>query len=672
MREPFKTWWLHFVVVCVLVAFAGLGCRLVDLQVLQHEELGRIGEDNTRRVLYIPARRGEIRDCRGNPLATTKLVKTVCADPTMICNDHVGNYQQQIAQVVAPILGLDPQQMLQRLQLVSLTNRNGNVVKDQHVVLKHRVELEDWAKVTNALATMGLGIEDKTIKKMDRIYYKALRTRAIFSEDEQLRVYPNASRAAHVLGTVGDYNPTNRPPGMPLYPLPGMRTGTNLAGVKSPATNGAASTTTERGLGTSRVPQLVGKDGIEFTLDNAMQGTAGCRMTELAENRHELVSFRGMDVPPRNGLNVVLTLDLRLQEIVENQLLDAFQKHNPVSASAVVVRPQTGEILAMATLPNFNPNEPGKSPADARRNRVISDIAEPGSTFKIVVVAAALNEKIVNLRDVFDCEQGHFVYAGKVLRDHERYGNLTVEQIITKSSNVGSAKIGLKLGPERLYQYIRGFGFGQRSGIELPWEMFGMVYNVTNWNKLSITRIPMGHEVAVTPLQMVMAMSAIANGGRLMKPMLVNRLEDEQGRVVMQYQPRVTKVVCSEVAARQMVEALKTVVTTNGTAVKAGLDNYIVAGKTGTAQKAGRGGYLPGKYFSSFIGFFPADHPELCISVVLDEPHNGYYGGRTAAPYFRGIAEQAANYLGIKPDRMAEDMLALSPRTNRLTTARSR
>jgi cell division protein FtsI/penicillin-binding protein 2 len=204
---------------------------------------------------------------------------------------------------------------------------------------------------------------------------------------------------------------------------------------------------------------------------------------------------------------------------------------------------------------------------------------------------------------------------------------------------------------------MRDFGFGTRAGIPLLGEVSGIVHPLTNWTRLSISRIPMGHEVASTPLQMVMAMCAIANQGCLMRPMLVDRLEDRAGEIVAKYYPQRVRQVMSETAARQMVQALKTVVSPEGTAAKAALENYTVAGKTGTAQKAGPGGYQPGKYFSSFIGFFPADAPELCIYVAMDEPKQGYYGGQTAAPIFKQIAEGAANYLNICPDRDYEPAL---------------
>jgi cell division protein FtsI/penicillin-binding protein 2 len=228
-----------------------------------------------------------------------------------------------------------------------------------------------------------------------------------------------------------------------------------------------------------------------------------------------------------------------------------------------------------------------------------------------------------------------------------------VERIITKSSNIGAAKIGIKMGESRLYDYIHNYGFGTQTGLLLPGEIGGIVHPVKKWSKVSISRIPMGQGIAVTSLQMMMAMCAIANKGVLMQPMIVDRLEDRDHVVKEKYSPQRVRRVISEAAAEQMVTALKTVVSTEGTAPKAALAHYTVAGKTGTAEKSGGPeGYLKGKYFASFIGFFPADNPELCISVVMDEPRHedGYYGGEIAAPVFKQIAEAAANYLNIRPE----------------------
>jgi cell division protein FtsI/penicillin-binding protein 2 len=266
------------------------------------------------------------------------------------------------------------------------------------------------------------------------------------------------------------------------------------------------------------------------------------------------------------------------------------------------------------------------------------------------VTSAALNENAVTLRDTFFCENGVWMFAGKPLHDHEPYPTLTVEKIITKSSNIGAAKIALKLGQKDLYRYLTDFGIGTKTGINLRAEEKGLGKKLSEWKPISITRIAMGHEIAVTPLQMTMAMCAIANGGVLMKPMLVDRFENREGQTVINLDPQPVRRVLGEKACRDMIQALKTVVTAEGTAEKAAMEHHIAAGKTGTAEKALNGVYVKGKYFSSFIGFFPADRPELCIAVFLDEPREGYYGGRVAGPIFKQLAEYSANYLNIPPD----------------------
>jgi len=590
-------------------AFAGLGYRLVDLQVLRHDELARMAELNTEHDFFKAPRRGNILDVSGNLLATSISVKTVCANPSLI-----GNQQAVVARALAPLLGMSEGSLYQRLIARVGKNEKGETVTNglYYVRLKKSVPDETWQKIQMTMTNLSFGVDESKLSKTNRAFFRNLSQGAIFAEADQLRVYPNGPLAAHVLGFVGSDEVT---------------------------LNGAC------------VSQISGRDGIELVLNSALSGVAGWRLTETDQQRRELVALRDEDVQPRDGLNVVLTIDSAIQHIVETALGDAMQKHTPMSITGIVMRPGTGEILAMATLPDFDPNNPGASPADARRDRVVSDVMEPGSTFKIVVVSGALNDGVVHLGDTFDCEEGHFAYAGRVLHDHEPFGILTTKGIITKSSNIGAAKIGIRLGENRLYDYATEYGFGERTGISLPGEVNGILYPVKKWSKVSIAQIPMGQGVAVTRLQMLLAMCAIANGGCLMRPMLVNRLEDRSGNVVQQYTPQRVRQVISDATDKLMVEALKTVVSPDGTAPGAAMKDYTVAGKTGTAQKVGPDGYERGKYFASFVGFFPADDPQLCISVVMDEPKEGYYGGQVCGPVFRGIAERCASYLNIPPDK---------------------
>jgi cell division protein FtsI/penicillin-binding protein 2 len=586
---------LYLLMVLLSAALAVLGGRLVDLQVVRHDELRALAQTNTVRTIARQPMRGQILDIRGNPLATSLPAKTVCANPFLL-----GNRREAVARALAPLLQTDESSLAARLVL-RLTEAKGKTTTNQYVVLKRKVPMETWEKIKQTMARLSFGLDETKLKADERAFNRNVRSKAIFAEDDQIRVYPSQRLAAHVLGFV------------------------------------------------SSDEEQTGLSGIELAFNTDLSGIPGWRKTEMDKHQRELVAYRDQDVEPRDGLNVVLTLDAGLQNIVESELAAGMEKHSPISASCVMVRPRTGEILAMATLPNFDPNQPGHSPMDALRNRVISDTAEPGSTFKIVVVTAGLNEHAVSFNEVFDCEHGHFNYAGRLLHDHEPFGLLTVENIITKSSNIGAAKIGIRLGDDKLFEYIQRFGFGRRTDIPLPGEVGGTVHPLKDWSKVSIAQIPMGQGVTVTPLQMAMAMSAIANKGLLMRPMLADRLEDTTGKLVVKYEPQPVRQVASPETIKEMVTALKTVVTREGTAVQGGLEHYTVAGKTGTAQKVERGQYVQ-KFFSSFIGFFPADNPELCILVVMDEPRDSHYGGLVAAPVFHAIAERAANYLNLKPD----------------------
>jgi cell division protein FtsI/penicillin-binding protein 2 len=326
----------------------------------------------------------------------------------------------------------------------------------------------------------------------------------------------------------------------------------------------------------------------------------------------------------------------------------------------IVSRPKTGEILAMSSRPTFDPTDMAATSADARRNRCISDVAEPGSTFKIVVCSGALNDGIVTLNDQFDCENGAFMYAGRVLHDAHPFGVLSVEEILFHSSNIGAAKVALRMGPARVYDYVRRYGFGRKTEIALPGEVSGIAHPLSRWNSLSITRIPMGHEIAVTPLQMLMAMNTIANNGVRMKPMVVKSIVSEEGATVLQYQPRAVGPVITPRACELMTIALRKVVGPEGTAPKAAVGGFDVAGKTGTAQKIENGQYVR-KYYSTFVGYFPASDPAISILVSLDDPVGDvYYGGSVAGPVFRAAAEKIAEYLGMEPQAPPTEVTRVS------------
>jgi len=590
------------------VAFAGLGYRLVDLQVLRHDELAAKAEQYTQHEYWLAPRRGDILDVNGNLLAESVPVKTVCAVPALIVPQ-----QAVVAQALAPLLQINAADLCQRLTPRIAKNAAGQTVTNglNYVRLQKNVSEDAWQKIQGVMSNLQFGVNEKFLSKTNLSFYNNLRHNSIYTEADQMRVYPNGSLAGQVLGFPGE---------------------------KESIINGR------------EVSQIYGRDGIEFSLNARLTGVPGWRVTETDDLKQEIVEMRDEEVDPCDGDTVVLTVDAAIQHIVEDALATALQKHTPRSVTGIVMRPRTGEILALASLPNYDPNRPNTVNVQAR-DRVITDVIEPGSTFKIVVVAGALNSQVVKLDQVFFCENGHFNYAGKTLHDHEAFGNLATWEIIEKSSNIGAAKIGIVLGEHPLYDYAVNFGIGQRTGIPLPGEQRGMLSPVKNWSKVSIAQIPMGQGVAVTRLQMIMAMGALANHGWLMQPMIVKRLQDSKGRVLQQYTPQRVRQVVSDDTCRLMIKALKTVVSKDGTAAGASMENYVAAGKTGTAQIAENGGYASGKYVASFIGFFPADNPELCISVVMDDPREGYYGGQVCGPIFKDIADRCASYLNVPSDK---------------------
>lgn len=396
-----------------------------------------------------------------------------------------------------------------------------------------------------------------------------------------------------------------------------------------------------------------GADGIEKTMDTELSGQDGFRMIEHDRKGREIVVYRGQEVLPENGSDIRLTIDMGLQAIAEKEIDAVYKANHPAGACAILADPRTGEILAMACRPNFDPNRFSEAKPEELRNRAVTDQYEPGSTFKIVVADAALNEGIVDANTRIFCENGRFTFGGKVLRDHHGYGDLSLGEILMKSSNIGSAKMALRMSDQTYYDYVRRFGFGERTGIPLQGEIPGLVNPPHRWDALTKTRMAMGQSVAVTPLQMVQAMSAVANGGRLIRPRLIL----SRGEGSASPEPEVVRQVVSEKTASFVASALQGVVSNQGTAPQAGIDGYCVAGKTGTAQKISpHGGYLEGRYIVSFAGFFPSKEPRLMGLVIVDDAKlsaEQNYGGLVAAPVFSKIGAAAARYLDLPTETNA-------------------
>jgi len=419
----------------------------------------------------------------------------------------------------------------------------------------------------------------------------------IHSVFEPKRFYPNGSLASHVLGYVG------------------------IDG---------------EGLG-----------GLERSYNSKIKGEPGELFLERDATGRAYESY---EIPAKAGQTVLLTIDQTIQYHAERALQDAVQRSHAKSGTAIVLDPRTGEILALANAPTFDPNKVSDSSAEARSNWALQNIYEPGSTFKIVAYSAAIDRGLAKPDDHIDCQMGAITVAGRVVHDHKPFGVLTLAEALAKSSNVGAIKLGIRVGDESMYDYITRYGFGSRTGIELMGETPGILRKVDHWQPSSIGSIAMGQEVGVTPLQMVAAFGSVANNGVRIAPHLVREVRNANGSVVYTAQAEQHRVIKAEtaIALRGMLEG----VTLHGTAKKAQMDGYSAAGKTGTAQKIDprTKGYSSTKFVGSFVGFAPVSNPQVAIIVVIDEPTGAYHGGDVAAPVFREIAEQILPALGVEPD----------------------
>lgn len=398
----------------------------------------------------------------------------------------------------------------------------------------------------------------------------------------------------------------------------------------------------------------VGSAGIEQRLDSYLKGRSGFRESLRDGKRHELPDRRKLVIAAEEGGDVHLTLDMNVQYYLEKALDAAMTNFNPEAAWAIVQDVRTGFILGMAARPAYDLNIFNETGPDIRLNRAIGVNFEPGSVFKIGVVAAAINEGLIATNDLFDCENGMWFYAGRPLKDFHPYGILDVTGILRKSSNIGAAKIAVMLGPERLYRYLQEYGLGRTTGIELPGEETGILNPVGKWAKVDITRIAMGHTVAVTALQMLNMICCIGNDGFLMKNHIVRKVVDKDGVVLFENKPEAVARPITERTAALMRQMLMEVTREGGTGTRAAIPGFNVAGKTGTAEKIQDGRYVHNANISSFMGIFPAERPEIGIIVVLDNPQPLRTGGVTAGPVFAQIAEPVARYLDIRPVNATE------------------
>ncbi len=545
-----------------LSLFTALFVRAVDLQVHQQDWLREMAEDQYVRDHDIPARRGDIFDRRGVPLAQSVDVDSIWVDPSMLHDVEAA------ARELARATGGDTRELTERL------------VKGRRFAwVKRQVTPAEVAKV-KALALPGVGF-----------------TR------EPRRFYPQRELAAQLIGLVG---------------------------------------TDARGL-----------DGLELAFEDELSGDRVKREGLRDAKGRKLLTRGAQDPSARAGATVTLTLDRQLQYLTEKALQRAVDESKAIAGTAVMLDPKTGELLAVANEPRFNPNTPREAQRDALRNRALTDAFEPGSTFKAFVVAAALDEKAITERTTLDCEQGAWAVGRHVVHDTHPYGTLDVRQVLQVSSNICAAKIAQRLGRDRLVEAYQRFGFGERHGLSVPGEGRGSVPYPRA--EITLATQAFGQGLTATTLQVAAGYAALANGGVLMRPYLVSKVVDPDGVVLLENKPAEVRRVVSERSARTVVAMLESVVEKDGTAPRARMDEYRVAGKTGTAQKADpvARGYSD-KRVASFVGLVPAEDPHLVLLIVVDEPKTDVYGGLVAAPAFKEIAQAAMAYLGVPPSRVVK------------------
>lgn len=537
----------------LLVWFAAILFRLVDLQIFQYGEFEARAQHQQQRTVEISPKRGIIYDRAGHELAMSINVDSGFAVPS-----EIPDLASTIS-LITRITKEDPREILAK------------------------------CKASRSFCWVARKADAEVAERI-----KELNLKGIYFEKESKRFYPKRELAAHVLGYVG---------------------------------------MDDEGL-----------SGIEREYDDQLRGKPGRMLVQVDARRK---NFSRLEKQPDAGENVVLTIDQNIQYIAERELDAAMQETRAQSGTVVVSNPRTGEILALANRPTFNPNLTRRITPEALKDRAVSDVYEPGSTFKVVTISAALDEKITNPHEIFDCQMGSIVVNGMRIRDHKAYGLLSVSDVLANSSDVGAIKIALRLGQDRFYKYIQAFGFGQQTGIELPGETRGLAKPLSRWSKVSIGAISMGQEIGISPLQLIGMVATIANDGVWVAPRIVATTAAPQSTPqTVVFQPAAQRRVLSPMTAAEMKQMMQGVVL-HGTGKKAILEGYSSAGKTGTAQKVDPGthGYSHSNYVASFAGFTPINNPAIAVAVILDSAKGLHQGGQIAAPVFQRVAQQVLAYL---------------------------
>lgn len=602
MSKGFATNRLTLLAMGVIACFMGVGVRLVFIQVVDREELLKFVDRARRQIVVEHARRGTILDTHGNLLATSHSELTLAIDPWMLVDylteeknekrrAEKSREQEAKRAEMAALLGM-PAAELEKVFEPQM--HPVPVARDQRDGNPDGLVKDRWVKLRE-------GVDEPTFALIQKLKVQGLTYERVYR-----RVYPSAGLAAHVIGFLN-------------------KEGTAVSGA-------------------------------ERNFDLYLKGQDGWIESEKDGARRELAQFRSREVPVQDGNDVVLTIDSVVQHIIEDELKTIASKFHPHFATIIASDPQTGAILGMANYPSFDLNNFNKTTPESLRNAAIEYLIEPGSTFKIVAAGAALNEGLVTPATTFDCGITSINYRGRDLKlpkeDHP-FEELTVAEIVSHSSNRGAAQLAMRMGNEKYYEYVRKYGFGRKTGLSLGVEERGLLEPPKNWDSLTITRMPMGHAIAATPLQVHMAMSVVANGGTLLRPHIYKEIRDSSGNVIRTFPPEKREQVLKPSTAALLAQLLHGVLKPGGTADGFDIPRFEIAGKTGTAQKIIDGKYSNSRYVASFVGFFPASRPEVVLSVIVDDaqlPSGKMASGRNvAAPAFHHIAEQLIQYLDIKP-----------------------
>lgn len=601
MSRGFASNRLTLLAVGVLACFMAVGVRLVFLHVVDRDELLGYVDKARRQIVVEQARRGAILDARGNLLATSRSEITLGVDPWALVEYLEADRNEQRRAQKAAAERTKHAQLAGLLGVSTAEIEAAFTPRTRAITLQkdHRDGERD-GQVKDRWVKLREGLDEPTYDKI-----AALRIRGLTSERVYRRVYPGGGLAANLIGYL------NRE--------------------STPVT------------------------GVERHFDLYLKGEDGWIESEKDGTRRELAQFRSREVPARDGHDVVLTIDSVVQHIIEDELRNIAEKYSPNFATIIASDARTGRILGMGNYPSFDLNHYNKAPLGADKNLAVTVIVEPGSTFKIVAAGAALDQGLVSPASTFDCGNPIANYNGRDLKlpkeDHP-FGLLTVSEIVSHSSNRGAAQLAMLMGGERFHEYAQRFGFGASTNFQLGGEVRGILEDPKRWDGLTITRMPMGHAIAATPLQIHMAMSVVANGGALMRPQIIQEIRDTDGRTVRTFEPEKRTQVLRPSTAAMLAQMLHGVVGPEGTGDGFDIPGFEIAAKTGTTQKIVDGRYVTDRHVGSFVGFFPASRPEIVLSVIVDDakvPGGKNYGRAVAAPAFKHVAEQLIQYLDIKP-----------------------